>query len=528
MSTNAPQVQQPQEDPWVPRRVHDSFRRVRRIGRGRNMHYEFRGQQPDETVKMVLRRHKFFLIAPALPLVGAIIGLFVVIGLSGYFPQAGPFWTLLEYILAIAIIIASGYFLYNDLALWWLETTIITDKRILSWKGFLNPSREEIPNQNVVQVAVDQRSPWSLLLSYGDLHFYLVGGKGLVLKHIPNPKKVRDSLNNITTQAKQGAQKPPSQPAVFSDPDLTEVLAKLAKNEDVPTLPDADQKYAHRQRPDRPRGPLRTFGGPLRLPCDVTYTTDEYTVKYIQRSLYVLVGRLILPILLLVAAIIATFSVSSIFPWTSVAILVILLSIGYIIINYIDDVYILTSKRIIDIERRFLFLDEQHVITEYAQIREIKVQMRNPIEIAFDIGHVIIETPGNNPNIMMSLVDHPFSIQDMIIAIKGFQGKVDKIKTKNDLKNELNTWFGDVLTVLEKKMVNRGVPNLQKLDLWTAAELARELGMKVVPVGEDPSYPNIAAGLIVAQNPLPGTLMHTDSQDPEDKPQIHVILSRRP
>src|SRR5260370_10078483 len=247
---------------------------------------------------------------------------------------------------------------------------------------------------------------------------------------------------------------------------------------------------------------MGTFGGTLRLPCDVTYTTDEYTVKYIQRSLYVLYGKLILPILLLVAVIIATFYVSPVLPLASVAILVILLSIGYLIINYIDDVYILTNKRIIDIERRFLFLDEQHVITEYAQVREIKVQMRNPLEIALDIGHVIIETPGTNPNIEMSLVDHPFSIQDMVIAIKCFQCKVDKIKSKNDLKNDLNTWFGDVLTVLEKKMVNRGVPNLQTLDLWTAAELQRELGRNGVPIGEDASYPNIAPCLIVTQNPL--------------------------
>lgn len=527
MNANAPLVQPTPEDPWMPRRVHDSFRRVRRVGRGRNRRYVFRGQQPDETVKMVIREHKFFLILPALPLVGAIIGLFLVIGLSARFPEAGAFWTLLEYLSVIAIIIAAVYFLYNDLALWWLNTTIITDKRVLSWEGFLNPSREEIPLQNIVQVAVDQRNPLSMLLSYGDLHLYLVGGR-LVLKRIPDPKGVRDNLTSITTQVKQGAQKPPPAPAVFSDSDLTEVLAKLAKNEDVPRLPNADERYARRQRPDRVRGPMRTFGGPLRLPCDVTYTTDEYTVKYIQRSLYVLVGKLILPVLLLVAAIIATFSLSFILPWASAAIIIILLWIGYTIINYIDDVYILTNKRIIDIERRFLFFDEQHVITEYGLIREIKVQMRNPIEIAFDIGHVIIETPGNNPNIEMSLVDHPFSIQDMVIAIKGFQGKVEKIKAKNDLKNELNTWFGDVLTVLEKKMVNRGVPNLQKLDLWTAAELARELGMKVVPVGEDPSYPNIAPGLIVAQNPLPGTLMRPDSEDPEDKPQIHVILSRRP
>jgi beta-lactam-binding protein with PASTA domain len=77
-------------------------------------------------------------------------------------------------------------------------------------------------------------------------------------------------------------------------------------------------------------------------------------------------------------------------------------------------------------------------------------------------------------------------------------------------------------------VLGRGVPNLQKLDLFAAAARAREFGMKVVPVGEDASYPNIESGLIVAQNPLPGTLMHVESNNPEERPLIQVILSKRP
>jgi Bacterial PH domain len=528
MSSNAPQFQQPQDDPWVPKREYDNFRRVRRVGTGKKRHYEFKGQQPGETVKMVLRRHKFFLITPALPLIATIIGLIVMYVLAANYPQAGPLWSLLELIFFILIIVTGIYFLYHDLALWWLEVDIITDKRVIAWKGFLNPHRQEIPNQNIVQVAVDQRGVWSRILTFGDLHFYMSGGRALVLKHIPDPKKVRDSLQNITTTAKEATKTPPVEPVVFTDPDLTEVLAKLAKNEPVPTLPNADEKYARNQRSDRPRGPLRSFGGPLHLPCDVTYIPDEYTVLYVQRSKYVLVGKLIIPILLVLALIIATIYVHTSFPWTVIGIFVMLFVIAFVIINFIDDVYIFTNRRVIEIERRAIFLSEEHDSTEYTTIKDIKVNIRNPLELAFDIGNVIIETPGNNPDITLSLVDHPFSIQDMAIAIKGFKEKVDKAKAKNERKNQLNEWFGTVLTVLEKKMVNRGVPNLQKLDLWTAAELARELGMKVVPVGEDSSYPNIAPGLIVDQNPVPGTLMKVDSEDPENRPQIRVILSGRP
>jgi len=74
----------------------------------------------------------------------------------------------------------------------------------------------------------------------------------------------------------------------------------------------------------------------------------------------------------------------------------------------------------------------------------------------------------------------------------------------------------------------RPVPNLLKLDLYTAAERTRALDMKVVPVGEDPSYSNIAPGLIVSQNPTPGTMVQVVSNDPEQIPQISVILSRQP
>ncbi len=57
MSTNAPQVQRPQDDPfWVPRRVHGGLRHLRRVGRGKNRHYQFTGQVEGEDVKLVVPR----------------------------------------------------------------------------------------------------------------------------------------------------------------------------------------------------------------------------------------------------------------------------------------------------------------------------------------------------------------------------------------------------------------------------------------------------------------------------------------
>jgi hypothetical protein len=309
---------------------------------------------------------------------------------------------------------------------------------------------------------------------------------------------------------------------------LLAVLAKLSENEPLPTLPNPDEKYARFHRPDKVHGPLRTFGGPLHLPCDVTYTTDEQTFQYIQRSKSVLVVRLILPVLILLGLIISLVIFPSLDVILAIAIFIMFFVITYMIINYVDDVFILTNKRIIDIDRKYLFFNEEHITTDYEQVRDVMVNIGNPLFLALDVGTVVVQTPGDNPNIEISPADHPFSIQDTIVALKDLKGKVDKIKSKNDRKNELNEWFGTVLATMENGLLGRGVPNFQKMDLFKAADLASQLGMKVVPVGEDSTYPNIEPGLIVSQNPMPGTLVQVGSNGSEMRPQIRVILSSRP
>jgi hypothetical protein len=203
-----------------------------------------------------------------------------------------------------------------------------------------------------------------------------------------------------------------------------------------------------------------------------------------------------------------------------------LLVMGLITINYVDDVFILTNKRVIDIERKFVIFFEARVEAEYKNIRDTRVKITNIFQNMFDVGSVYVETPGNNPDINMTLIDHPFFIADKINQIKSFSDKVKGAKDKNARQEELAKWFTNVVAVLEKKMVSRGVPNLQTLDLWTATEMAAEAGMKVVPVGEDDSYPQIQPGRIVSQDPIPGTLIAMDPDKAEDTPHIRVTLSK--
>ncbi|HEY3993489.1 MAG TPA: PH domain-containing protein [Ktedonobacteraceae bacterium] len=522
MSTQAPkQVTLPPA--WVPRRrEHGGLRQVRR---GADNKLTFKGQDPDEEVKMVVRRHPLFLIRPALPALAVLLLLAVVLALFIRAPGLDVFWALSSGILGVLLLVAGGFFLWRDFVNWWVNIDIITNKRVIACRGFLLPTRKVTTLDKIVQISVEQKSFSSVLLHIGDVHLYLTGGN-YIMKDVPRPHEVRDSIYGVHQDFKQKA-KPPEKLPKLKDPEMAALIVKLGKKEEVKELPNADEHYAQWHNPEQLRRPLRRFGGPLRLSANVTYATDEQTVMYIQRSKWLLAFRVALPMLGVLAGLVLTFIFPAFALITILFVLAMLITISLLTINFVDDVFILTNKRIIDIERKFIFFFEERIEAEYKNIRDTKIEVKNVFQLMLDVGDLLIETPGNNPDIKMTLIDHPFFIADRINEMKGFKDKSDKAKDHNKRQDELITWFTNVAAVLEKKMVSRGVPNLQTMDFWSAASMAAEIGMKVVPVGEDASYPHIEPGHIVSQDPLPGTLMDVNATSPDERPQIQVVLSKR-
>ena len=523
MSTQAPkQVTVPPE--WVPRRrEHGGLRQVRR---GEDKKLTFKGQDQDEEVKMVVRKHPLFLIRPALPALAILLLLAAMLALFVRAPAFGAVWALSSAILGVLLFVALGFFLWRDFINWWVNIDIITNKRVISCRGFVLPTRKVTTLDKIMQISVEQKTFSSVFLRYGDVHLYLSGGK-YTMKDVPRPHDVRDAVHGVHQDFKQKI-KPPEKLPALRDPEMTALIDKLGKKEKVPVLPNADEHYAQWQSAeDAPHRPLRHFGGPLRLSANVTYATDEQTVMYIQRSKWLLAFRLAGPGLVLLASLVLTFVFPFLALFTILCAIAMLIMLGLLTINFVDDVFILTNKRIIDIERKFIFFFEERIEAEYKNIKDTKIQVKNVFQLMLDVGDLVIETPGNNPDIKMTMIDHPFFIADKINQVKGFKEKFDKAKDHNRRQDELITWFTNVASVLEKKMVSRGVPNLQTMDFWSAASMAAEIGMKVVPVGEDASYPNIEPGHIVSQEPLPGTLMEINPNSPDGRPQIQVILSKR-
>ena len=91
-----------------------------------------------------MRKHWLFLIRPALPFIAALVLIFLVLWGEIALPGAGTLWSLLGVAMGLLTIATAGWFLYRFFVLWELDIDIITNKRIINWRGGIRqPSRKE-------------------------------------------------------------------------------------------------------------------------------------------------------------------------------------------------------------------------------------------------------------------------------------------------------------------------------------------------------------------------------------------------
>ena len=161
----------------------------------------FEGQEEGEKVVLLLRQHRFAILAPlsflaGLALIPTIVGLIFgpVIqdaGLVKLFLFATSLWFMMVWI-------AAFYYLM----LYSLNTVIITDRRIIENEqlGVFNRKVSELHNYRVQDVSVYTIGVIETFFHFGDIVVQTAASeRQFVFRRIPNPEKVKDAIMKVVT-----------------------------------------------------------------------------------------------------------------------------------------------------------------------------------------------------------------------------------------------------------------------------------------------------------------------------------------
>lgn len=469
---------------------------------------QFSGQQQGEKVIFLKHKHWWFLIKPGWPAIGLLALLIGIITAHILLPHYSAFWIILEAVVGVAFLTFLLRWAYSEVSDWWYTTYILTDKRLIVTHGWLQPQRKEAPLDKIQQVYMDVRNIWKYLLDFGDVILPTSAGP-IQLTGIAHPRTIVDEVIEAMGQYNTSHKAAPD--ANVKDETLRKVIDELAKPTVIAAPPSPDPA----PKPGSIIAPGRRFGGPLHLTSRMRYGPDERTIQYIQRHPYVFFrraapGALIILVMIVLALVLHFF----LWPIFVVGTIVGLGWVGYSYINYIDDVYILTTHRIVDIDRAAFIFFEGRSIVEYGKIQDIIVEIPSPVARLFDFGDVRVQTAGQQQKIHMRDVPDPFAIQTLISQRINAGKERETVNAANKQKAEMKKWFADVLNA----MYDLRAPDLIGKSFEEASDILSNQHMKLRVLGEQ-RVPGIPPGHVVNQTPPPGTMLGHEAQ-------VHIILSK--
>jgi uncharacterized membrane protein YdbT with pleckstrin-like domain len=464
----------------------------------------FRGQMAGEIPVFVRRRHPIFLIVPAWPAVLSLLGLVVLLALHTSNVRLSALFFILETVLGAIFVIFLLKWLVIDLINWFFNLYVLTDRRLMSAEGFFTPRRKEATLDRIQQVQVDRSNLFEYLFDIGDVQIVTAGAQGdIALAGAAHPREVADQIREAEQAYRKGG-RAAAAPVEPKHPAIKKVLDEMAQPIVV----------------DQPAGvPQRTFGGFLRRPAMIHYLENEVVISYIYRHWFVLVRREVIPALILVASLLlggalAAFLHTGLWLVSLVGVLVGILYGTLVYLNYADDVFILTTERIIDIDRFVFIFFEGRKQADYSKVQDVRVSVDSLIGRILNYGDITVETAGRLPNIEMSDIPNPFTVQDLIFARMNAVKERDAAAAANRQRSEYRRMIAATMNELLVE-----VPDVRQRSLLDAGAALQAAGLRLV-VDSERRMRGVLPGVVVAQMPAPNSTVLQDSE-------VRVVLSGR-
>lgn len=166
----------------------------------------FDGQEKDEKVVLLLRRHIFTILAPLAlfslaSLVPIVAGVIFYSFLSAHSALGIFFFISSIYYLGIWLAV------FYSLTIYTLDTVIITDHRIIDndQRGLFYRNVLELHSHRIQDVATHTNGVIETFLNFGDITVQTAGSeKHFVFPQMPNPVKVKDIIMQIAATRDTG------------------------------------------------------------------------------------------------------------------------------------------------------------------------------------------------------------------------------------------------------------------------------------------------------------------------------------
>lgn len=369
----------------------------------------------DEVVLSLHWRHPY-LLALRLLLPAFLLTLPAALWLLGFFGRFLP----LAYLFLGPLAALLFMWFYLD---WQNDYYVVTNKRVVHMEKvmLLYEERSEALLERIQNVTLVSPHALARMLGFANLVIETAGARGkMVLTALPQAERVQEE---ILAQVERSQRGEAPQEALVEAQEMTVVTGKRGT---LPLLLD----YIF------PR---------LRLEEDSQVTWRKHWYILLQKT----AGPLVL--LALVLEIGGTVALGlplvSFLPRTSALVLcataasLLALFILYRYEDWRNDIYILTDDRIIDMEKKPLFLREERREASLAMIQDVKYLIPGVIYNLLNVGMVIIETAATEGEFTFDWVHDPRRAQEEIFARVDAYREREKRKEQEAQAAQLKKWL---------------------------------------------------------------------------------------
>ena len=389
-------------------------------GRLRAPHFDW--QSPDESTTFYGRRHWFPALRssvwPVLLLLAVWVAVWQVRPIGALVPlleSSGVYSTALWTIAGVisVLLLARAAWIWVD---WRNDYYVLTTRRVVRREKVLltYESRDEAPLEKIQNVHI-QRGPIPRLMGYGDLIIETAGRQGTIrFDELPDPECVRDlifvQLGRIRAWERAQARR-----------QIRSSLADRLGWEKATEEPVADSVLPAAVAPaESPwRRTLDRFH-PLRLRIE----RDESIIW--RKHWFVLLRTAWLPSVLLVVVVgLVVLAVTERVLLGSIRVpllfaaplfLVVLAWLAWKVLDWRNDLYMVTPDRIVDMEARPFGLNESRREGSLAMIQNVRFSRPGPLAVLLNFGDVEVETAGTTGNFTFESVSRPADVQRDVFA----------------------------------------------------------------------------------------------------------------